>query len=447
MSSSGWGGPGNGPQGEPWQNGASQGGQPQPGPGYGSPAQPGFGNPPGPGHGGAQGPGGPAVPQGPGYGTQGPRYGGPHGPGDPAPPQGPGHGGPQGPGGPHGPGGPQGPGGFGQQPQRKRPWLLISVALSCVLAMVLVVGGGITYLVLRQGTDETTIATNSPTQSATTPEVSDSPTEEPSPTPAEAESPEFQVVAPFDPPTGTVDDLWAVMGSNPLTEGTLPALPACELPATPIEPSGEELQAVLDASATCLNQLWSTASSDRGLPWVSPSIVVYTHPDVPPEAACDSNFSADFPRMCNLDSTIYWPVGYGTGLDFTDPANVPGAYLWDLSFVYMNTVTWNSSLAVYYVTLRDDLETTDPERFDEAWRRYNLQTQCLASAASMQAPSGAEPAPALRDALTDPTSWTEGEPPRNISPETRAMWIERGFTSGGDLSACNTWTVDAAEVS
>ncbi|MGO1259006.1 MAG: hypothetical protein ACTMII_08645 [Brachybacterium sp.] len=332
-------------------------------------------------------------------------------------------------------GGPPGP---GQQPPRNRPWALITVALGCVLAMVLVVGGGLTYLVLSRTGDHTAIATDAPSDPVTSGETE-------SPTPAETSTP-FEVVVPYDPPTGTVDELWQVMSDNPLTEGTLPALPTCDLPATPLEPSVEELQAVLNAASLCLNQQWATASSDRDLPWVSPKIVVYTHPDVPADATCDTQFSADAPRMCNLDSTIYWPVGFGTASDLTNPANVPGAYLWDLAFVYTNTAYWNSSLTIYYGTIRTELETSDPERFDETWRRLTLQRLCLASAASMQFPTSAEPSPAVREMLTDPAYLTEGEPPRNISTENRSLWIDRGFTSEGDISVCNTWVADLEQV-
>ncbi|MGO1424002.1 MAG: hypothetical protein ACTHVK_11005 [Brachybacterium sp.] len=476
MSSSGWSGTGTGSQGEPWQHRAphdaqpgrppqpetpQHGGQPQhdgqapSAPGHGAPAAPGYGGTQGGwGPGSPQGPGGPGGAQGSGWGPGGPQHtgwgpGSPQGPGGPGGAQGPG--GPGGAQGPGGPGSPQGPGGFGQQPQRKRPWILIGVALTCVLALLLVVGGGITYLILRQGED-TPIASDTPSQSATTPEESESPSEEESTTTEdettspEEEGSDFEVVSPVDPPTGTVDELWAVLEDNPLTQGTLPALPECELPETPVEPSVEELEAVLGTASTCLNQMWATASSDRGLPWVSPQIVVYTHPDVPADAACDSQFSADFPRMCNLDSTIYWPVGYGTGLELSDPADVPGAYLWDLAYVYTNPVGWNSSVGIYYLTMRAELEATDEERYVEAWRRDSLQDQCLAAAMTMQFPSASEPTEALRAGLTDASRWSEGDPPRTIDSEIRVNWIKQGFESDGDLSVCNTWAADLDQV-
>src|SRR5699024_4894287 len=335
-----------------------------------------------------------------------------------------------------------------QPPQRKRPWLLIGVAMACVLALLLVVGGGITFLVLRQGEDPH-VATDAPSESATTPDDPESSVEETGPeeaTHTEEEGSDFRVASPTDRPRGSVEELWAVLEDNPLTEGSLPELAECELPETPVEPSVEELQAVLDAASGCLNQMWATASSDRGLPWVSPTVVVYTHPDIPSDAACDTHFSADLPRMCNLDSTIYWPVGYGTGLDLSDAADVPGAYLWDLAYIYTNPVAWNSSVAFYYLSMRDGLEDTDEERFVEAWRRDSLQDQCWAAAMSMQVPSASEPSKTLREALIDPSRWSEGEPPETIRPEIRVAWIERGFESGGGVSACNAWAADGDEV-
>ncbi|MDN5900340.1 MAG: hypothetical protein L0H74_09765 [Brachybacterium sp.] len=317
-----------------------------------------------------------------------------------------------------------------------------------MLALLLVVGGGITFLILRQG-DDTPIATDTPSVSTTSPTDPESPSETET-TPEEETTPveedDFQVVSPMDPPTGTADELWAVLEDSPLTQGSLPTLAECELPATPVEPSVEELQAVLDAASGCLNQMWATASSDRDLPWVSPTVVVYTHPDVPADAGCDSHFAADFPRMCNLDSTIYWPVGYGIGTDLSDAADVPGAYLWDLAYIFTNTVGWNSSVDFYYLTMREQLETTDEERYVEAWRRNSLQDQCMTAAMSMQVPTAAEPSATLREGLLDPSRWSEGDPPETIRSEIRVNWIERGFDSGGDLSACNTWTADLDQV-
>lgn len=450
MSNSGWGGPtggaghpqhGNRQDGAPqsggqqgnWQhggpNGAQQWGTPHGGPQPDGGFDPPFQQPPGPGGRQSSPPASPPSASSMGSPSSGgaPGYGGPVGP--------------------------QGLTGADGAPPPKRPWGLIIGAMACIAALVLFVGAGITFLAFnRIGAQDPAAAppaSETPLESGpvTTQEPpSDSPTDEPS-TPADGETSGFEVVSQIDVPPGDADDLWAIMGDNPLVTGTLPDVSSCELPATPLDPDAAQLQAVLDSSAACLNQLWATASSDRGLPWASPSVVVYTWPDVPPESACTpDSFEEDFPRMCNLDTTIYWPLGYGTAGEFSDEASVPGAYLWDLAYVYTNAVTWNSSLVAYYSALTSQLEGSDEERLNDAWRRYSLQMQCMAAASSMQGPTASAPTQELRDALTSPDSWEEGEPPRTISPENRALWIGAGFDSGGDLSRCNTWIADGTLV-
>src|SRR5699024_3488299 len=140
---------------------------------------------------------------------------------------------------------------------------------------------------------------------------------------------------------------------------------------TPVEHSTEELQAVLDAAGGCLNGIWATASSDRGLPWNSPEIVVYTWPAIPTSSCEADTFEENFPRVCNLDYTIYWPAGYGRGAEQSGADQVASAYLWDLSYMYMIRVAWDSSLGAYYSGL-DRLVGDDETLGPESWRRYNL---------------------------------------------------------------------------
>jgi len=352
--------------------------------------------------------------------------------------------GPRGPSGPSGPTGPTGPNSHGSGP--KRTWALALVALGCIGAMVLVVGGGITFLALNQSGGEE-VAAPLESESATTEPTSatetDSETDSPSSSAAETtEPPEFEVLSPIDRPQGDADDIWAVLEDNPLTDGSLPALGSCDLPETPVEHSAEELQAVLDAAGDCLNQLWATASSDRGLPWHSPEIVVYSWPDVPTSSCEEDTFEEDFPRVCNLDYTIYWPEDYGRGAEQTDPELVAPAYLWDLSYMYMIRVAWDSSVGAYYSGL-DGLVGKDEDLGPEVWRRYNLQMHCLSAAATMQVPEQSRPPQEFRDALTDENNWSAGDPPRSIEPSSRVHWLAEGFGSDGELSVCNTWEADA----
>src|SRR5699024_1011389 len=284
-----------------------------------------------------------------------------------------------------------------------------------------VVGGGITFLALNQSGGEE-VAAPLESESATTEPTSatetDSETDSPSSSAAETtEPPEFEVLSPIDRPQGDADDIWAVLEDNPLTDGSLPALGSCDLPETPVEHSSEELQAVLDAAGGWLNQIWATASSDRGLPWNSPEIVVYTWPDIPTASCEKDTFEEDFTRVCNLDHTVYCPDGYGRGAEQSGPELVAAAYLWDLSYMYMIRVAWDSSVGAYYNGL-DHLVADDEDLGPEAWRRYNLQMQCLSAAATMRVPEQSRPSQEFRDVLTDPDSWSAGEPPRSIEPSS-----------------------------
>lgn len=326
----------------------------------------------------------------------------------------------------------------------RRPRTLIGVAVGCVAILLLAVGGGLVVLVLdQQGDQEQSTASDAPSDAEDRSET-DAPVDPTSLSTDPAES-EFEGVAPYDELTGDADDLRGVLANNPLTAGSLPDVSACDLPATPVEQSTEELQAVLDASASCLNSVWASAMSDRGLPWEPPTVEVYTYPDVPNSTCEADTFEPDYPRVCNLNNVIYWPVGYGVGASQTDPERVPGAYLWDLAAVYMSPVAWQSSTVVYYGTLLDTLEG-DQEQADDVWRRHSLQMQCLGAAASMQQPARAQPAPELREELMDESTWDPDEGSRPIDPASRVHWLAAGFASDGDVGVCNTWVAPAEQV-
>lgn len=421
--------PGPGGQGPAWGGGQQDG---QPYPNQGMPGQQGgFGQPVQPG----QHPQGAPIPQNPGSP-------GPQNPGG-VDPQGPGGFGQQNPGGfgPQGPGGmgPQGP--DGQGPNRRR-WGIIAVAFGCAALLILVIAGiGVGVWALnRPGDEEPTAAPSDTATPSEEPSDSPSETDEPSDT-ASAEGGEFVWISPYDgTPGGTPEELTETLSTSPLTTGSLPSVSECELPGTPKGASAEELQATLRAGGTCLDSLWATASSDRGLPWVSPTIMVYTYPDIPETSSCEADsFSEDAPRMCNLDQTLYWPLGYGDAGLYAesitdDPAEISASYLWDLSYQYMSKVAWESSIGLYYLGLDEQLEG-DESAQDDAWRRHSAMLSCLGTAASMRLPAQAQPPTAVRDALSDPDSWTDAR----MSAETRAHWIEVGFGSDGDMAACNAW--------
>lgn len=336
--------------------------------------------------------------------------------------------------------------GHTQPPPPKKPWALITVAAGCILALLLGIGGGITYLALSRGGDPTAGGSTTPQESTTPPEnptttTATTPTTEP-PT----EAPTYEVIAPIDDVEGSADDVWAILAAYPLAQGTMGATGTCDLPETPVDHTAEQLQTLLDAAGACLNRVWATAHSDRNLPWNAPTIVVYTWPDIPPSACNSDSFEERVPRHCNLDGTLYWPLGAGYGSQQEDSAEVPTMYLWDLSLNYINGITWNTSLWPYYRALDEKLED-DPERQEEANRRYSLQHLCLASAASMRVPEASQPSQEVRDILSSEEHWTPAEgKTTSIAPSSRAHWVKQGLESEGDLTRCNTWTAPAEQV-
>lgn len=379
---------------------------------------------------------GPGPHQPPAQGSSG-QYSGWGQPGSPGGFNAPGS--PGAPGGFSAPGSPGGPGGFGGQPQppgKKRPWALIIGAFACAGLLLLVgaVGIGI-WAFTRDSGDRS--AGPAPQTSSPAPSPSESPSET---TPTPAEPTPFQVLSPLDDPIGDADEIWQVLESSPMTTGTLHKTGECTLPETPADHTIEQQQAVLEAAIACLSPVFATSSSDRGLPWASPTVEVYTWPDIPASPCEADSFQEDWPRMCNLDNVLYWPSGYVPAGSVPD-AEIPNAYIWEVATVLMVPFDWHSSLGIYSQHLSSELES-DPDRQLEAGRRHALWRACVGSAASMQVPEEARPSQAYRDYVTTASNWGAGTPPQTIDPEVRVHWIEAGFSSGGDLAACNTWAAE-----
>ena len=329
----------------------------------------------------------------------------------------------------------------------RRPWGMIAVAFGCVAVLVLtvVVGIGIFALTRNDGAD--TVATptegtsEDPTDASTgsDPATEDpSPTETADPTPTE-EAPQWEVHSPINKPPPDPERILSIFETGPLTQGSMFSRTDCTLPETPVDPTVEQLQASLDAAAGCLNQVWASTSSDRGLPWASPTIVVFTWPDIPSSACEHDTFDEGNPRMCNLDNTLYWPLEtVGTSSLVDDPANMNSALVWDLSFIYMSAVWWNSGAGVYMQSLRDGLEGHD-EDLAAAERRNSLQRECLATMVTVSLPAELHPTEAYRTYLTSEDSWSQDDDETNPSAAARAQWLAAGLDSGGDMASCNTW--------
>lgn len=324
---------------------------------------------------------------------------------------------------------------------------MIAIACGCVAALLLVIvlGTGAYFLIFRDG-DAPTTGTASTTSSASDPET---PSGSTSVTPAEPTT-DFEVIEAWETPSGDAEDLAEVLRTSPLVTGSISGPGSCELPETPVDPTAEQMQATLDAASSCLNGVWATASSDRGLPWSSPTVVVYEWPDIPASAACEAeSFAEDSARVCFLDETIYWPLGFGAAEEAavaavtTDPADRSTMVLWELAYSYSLVAYWNSSVAFYYSTLVQTYEDAgENEKVEDADRRLVLSRACLASATSQILPESARVPAELQELLIDPATWTDTD----VTAGAWAHWIEVGFGSDGDLAACSTWDPDAEDV-
>lgn len=326
-----------------------------------------------------------------------------------------------------------------QQPRSKKPWLIIAGALGCVALLVLGVGVGIGFLALRGGGEDPTSAPSTATESA-------SPTQDATLDEGGSEDQPFVVISPIQDKVGTADEILEVLKDNPMTSGSLGSIGSCELPAITAEATEEELQTFLDAGNACLGGSLADTMSQRNLQWSTPTVVVYTWPDIPSDADCTADtFEQTTPRMCNLDNVLYWPLVTEGAVTSAAPEDLAGAYMLDLGFSLMNPVNWQTSLGVYHGQRMDQLDESDPE-WTDGYRRYILQARCISTALAMELPDGAEPTPGALAILTDEKNWTAGTPPRDIPPSALVRWSIKGRDSGGDLSACNTWVAESFEI-
>jgi hypothetical protein len=307
-----------------------------------------------------------------------------------------------------------------------RRLLLPGIAAGCALLLLLGIVGVLGTARLWGGDDDRTAASDGAASDTT------------------ADGPDvWRPLEEGQEPTGSADELAAVLAQNPLLEARLEQPARCALPsagdgAVP----ADELQGYLEAGADCLGASWSAALGAVGLEFEPPDVVVYTVEALPEESACDpERFSEAAPVVCQGDNTLYWPEVWDPGFSNAAAAEVPQLYMWHLSYSYTLFAMGSASLDGYFGALLIAL-ADDPGRAEESQRRYGLQVSCLASAAAHRQPDGIRPEGRVEDFVTSVEAQaapaTDGEP----SPEARADWVGIGRDSEGVLAECNTWTAD-----
>lgn len=314
---------------------------------------------------------------------------------------------------------------------RPRRLLIPALAFGCAMLLLLGIGGGLTALWLTGPRQ-----LPSPAASA-----------EPATAATEAEPGVWQPLETGQVPTGTAGELQQVLAENPLLEARLPVPSQCSLPATEggAVPAAE-LPAYLESGVECLGAAWGEALAPTGLAFDAPAVVVYSEAAPPSETACTAAvFTDSAPVICHDDNTLYWPAAWDPGFSHTSAQEAPQLYLWHLSYSYTMFALASASLDGYYGALLLEL-ADDPDRADEAQRRWALQISCLSSAAAFQMPQGVRPTDRVEEFVSSVEA--QGEPAIAGDPaqESRAAWVGAGRDSRGFLGECSVWSAAADEV-
>lgn len=312
---------------------------------------------------------------------------------------------------------------------RQRRLLVPAIALGCAVLLLLGIGTGVGLLWLDQ--PGTPAASEPPAASSE---------EDP------ADPAQWRPLEEGEQPEGTPEELLQVMATNPLTAATLSVPAGCSLPASEGKVPDEELQAYLEAGASCLATTWGQALQEQGVEFTAPEVVVHPAAEPPAASSCaPETFTGTAPRACIGDNTLYWPAEWDPGFSTTSAVESPQLYMWHLSYSYAVFPVAATSLHSYYGALLDGLEG-DAAGSEEMRRRYALQQSCFGSAAAFQQPTGPRPTERVEEFVTSAEAQADAASPAEPSAESRAAWVNAGRDANGDLSQCITWEAPADQV-
>jgi uncharacterized protein len=209
----------------------------------------------------------------------------------------------------------------------------------------------------------------------------------------------------------------------------------CTLPA--FDRSDAGLGAYYAALTACLDQAWQPVLTEAGVRPVSPAVVTANDPVSRCEWLQDQEFMAFY---CGADATMYLPVDrmteWDTGREYLHLATVAHEYahhVQSISGLYdLIDRTWAALPA-------------DNPHGDEFSRRAELQANCFAGVfIGSAADRGSIPRPVASGAVENFVYSTLVS--THGSERNQAQWAARGYRER-TLSACDTWSAPADEVS
>ncbi|MGI5225428.1 neutral zinc metallopeptidase [Actinoallomurus sp. CA-142502] len=234
--------------------------------------------------------------------------------------------------------------------------------------------------------------------------------------------------------------------SGPLyVSGTLPRI-ECRLPKI-AEHDEASMRRFLDTLSDCLDQAWERQFAKAGVPgFTAPQRVFWSLPGSSPCGSYPAPGASAF--YCPANDTMY--VGLSNVVDTAggEPVSHYAVYARVIAHEYGHHVQEDAGILEYGHELMASDET---DARAEASRRIELQAQCFAGA-FLSAERRTLPMTRKQyEAMIDDNRARGDDESR---PDLRdhgsgrhyAGWVVRGYRQGV-LSACNTWTVSAADVS
>ncbi|HEU5156921.1 MAG TPA: neutral zinc metallopeptidase [Streptosporangiaceae bacterium] len=237
----------------------------------------------------------------------------------------------------------------------------------------------------------------------------------------------------------------ATATGNPLYKtGELRPVP-CRLPRI-VPGSGASMKGFMDTLTGCLDTVWRQQFSAADIAFGRPNRVFWAQPGRSPCGSYPQPGAAAF--YCAVNNTMY--VGLRNIIETAgnEPVSHYAVYARVIAHEYGHHVQHEAGILAYGHQL---MNRQNPLATAEASRRIELQAQCLAGAFL-----GAERAtlPMTDEQYHAMVADVFGRGDDHQPPERRdhgsarhyAGWVIIGFTKRV-LSACNTWTAAASEVS
>jgi len=218
----------------------------------------------------------------------------------------------------------------------------------------------------------------------------------------------------------------------------------CRLPRIR-EGEDESMRRFMETLSQCLDRVWAAQFGKAGMPFEPPQRVFWSEPGRGPCGSYPSPGTAAF--YCPENNTMYVGLRHIVETAAGEPVSHYAVYARVIAHEYGHHVQERAGILPYG---HQQMSVSDPAVRAEISRRIELQAQCLAGLFL-----GAErrTLPMTRAQYAAMMNDVRGRGDDRRPPEERhhgtarnyAGWVAKGYR-GSAVSACNTWTIPAAEV-